>query len=68
MGGSKVRNYRASGFDGGKTGTCLLSVPVPEELKRAVRLRMVEEDVPSISEWVRRLVVRELNEDKRDEV
>lgn len=62
MGGSKVRNYRASGFDGEKTGTCLLSVPVPEELKRAVRLRMVEEDVPSISEWVRRLVVRELND------
>lgn len=64
MGGSKVRNYRASGFDGEKTGTCLLSVPVPEELKRAVRLRMVEEDVPSISEWVRRLVVRELNDGK----
>ncbi len=64
MGGSKVRNYRASGFDGGKTGTCLLSVPVPEELKRAVRLRMAEEDVPSISEWVRRLVVRELNDGK----
>ena len=61
MGGSKVKNYRASGFDGAKVGSCILSVPVPEKMKRTIRMRMAEEDVPSIAEWVRRLIAIELN-------
>lgn len=61
MGGSKVRNYRATGFDGEKVGSCILSVPVPDDVKRKIRFRMAEEDVPSIAEWVRRLIAIELN-------
>ena len=56
----KVKNYAASGFDGEKIGTCLLSVPVPTTLKEVVLERMKQDGVPSIAEWVRRLVLKEV--------